>query len=104
MIAIRKDKPFVLDFSAKPEVVLGSASQSTTIRQGQDLTILPDLCVDPDRGLVLASVTDKSKPIGKSRMLFSKVSQTTYALVEPTVVITDAAGKKLAEGKVQPFG
>ena len=101
MISIRKDKPFVLDFSAKPELVVDVVSE---VRQGHDLAIVPNLCVDADHGLVLMGVTDKSKPIGKVRVASSKVSRPIYALIDPTVVITDAAGKKVAEGKVQPYG
>ena len=85
-IKIRKDKPYVFDFSNEPEVIFASPAKNTRLRLGEALDAKAVL-VDPVLNIMIRSVGPLE---GKRRF-------------QPTATITDSRGKRVAEGKM-PFG
>jgi len=84
-IHIRADKPFVLDFSGKPEIIFPSPAAGTRVRRGESLQASAVL-VDPALGIMIRNMTiDEKRYEG------------------PKVTITRAGGEQVAEG-VMPFG
>ena len=104
-IEIRKDKPYVLDFSTKPEVFFQAPSQEKTFKPGDAIRLAAMMRI-PERGFLIGGLDDMSKKVGEIRYGGEDgklVTAPRYASLEPTVVITDSAGKKVAEGTM-PFG
>ena len=102
---IRKGKPFVLDFSTKPVVLFNRPDKAQTFKPGDQLRI-GAIIVDPKHDLLLRSLQDTTKTIRERTYTGSdgeKVKVPTYASLDPTIVITNSAGKQVAEGKM-PFG
>ena len=100
-INIRKDRPYVLDFSTAPEVMFTSPTNAQQIKAGDTLMVAAVL-VDPKLDIMFRRMEDTSrkqtkdaagKPLGYER----NVS------LDPMVTITRANGEKVAEG-VMPFG
>ncbi len=100
-ITIRKDRPFVLDFSNQPEVMFTSPVKEQRVKLGDELSVMAVL-VDPKLDFMIRRLEDTSrkqtkdadgKPLGYER---------NWSL-DPIVVITRANGDKVAEG-VMPFG
>jgi hypothetical protein len=100
-ITIRKDKPFVFDFSNKPDVMFASPTNSQRVKPGDTLMVMAVL-VDPKLDFMIRRLEDTShkqtkdaegKPLHYERNLS----------LDPTVIITRASGEKVAEG-VMPFG
>jgi hypothetical protein len=100
-ITIRKDCPFVLDFSNQPAVMFASPAPNQRIKLGDTVMVMAVL-VDPQLDIMIRGLTDTSrkqtkdaegKPLGYERNLS----------LDPTVMITRANGEKVAEG-VMPFG
>ena len=100
-ITIRKDRPFVLDFSNQPEVMFTSPVKDQRIKLGDELSVMAVL-TDPKLDIMIRRLEDTSrkqtkdadgKPLGYER---------NWSL-DPTVIITRANGDKVAEG-VMPFG
>jgi len=100
-IQIRKDKPFVLDFSNKPDVMFASPARDQRVKLGDTLEVKAVL-IDPQLDLMIQRLNDTTrkqtktpdgKPLGYER---------DWSL-DPTVLITRANGEKVAEG-VMPFG
>lgn len=84
-IHVRKDSPFVLDFSNKPEIIFPSPATGTRIRPGEQLATSAVL-VDPVMNIMIRSLHN---------------AQNEYE--GPKVTITRASGEQVAEG-VMPFG
>jgi len=100
-IAIRKDQPFVLDFSNQPDVMFTSPTNGQRIKLG-DTVMVSAVLVDPKLDMMIRRLEDTSrkqtkdadgKPLGYERNLS----------LDPKVIITRADGRKIAEG-VMPFG
>lgn len=100
-IAIRKDRPFVLDFATPPEVMFTSPVKDQRVKLGDELSVMAVL-VDPKLDLMIRHLEDTShkqtkdangKPLGYERNLS----------LDPIVTITRANGDLVAEG-VMPFG
>ena len=100
-MTVRKDQPFVLDFSNKPDVMFASPAPGARIKAGDTLMVMAVL-VDPKLDIMIRGLNDTSrkqtkdadgKPLGYERTL----------PLDPTVIITRAGGEKVAEG-VMPFG
>jgi hypothetical protein len=100
-MTVRKDQPFVLDFSNKPDVMFASPAPGERIKAGDTLMVMAVL-VDPKLDIMIRGLDDTSrkqtkdadgKPLGFERTL----------PLDPTVIITRAGGEKVAEG-VMPFG
>jgi hypothetical protein len=104
-IEIRKDKPFVLDLTTKPVLDFQSPPKGKTFKPGDQIRLAGMLKI-PDKGLMIGDLEDMSKKIGEMSMMGDDgkpVSIPRYASLDPTVVITNSSGKKVAEGKM-PFG
>ncbi len=56
---IRKDKPFVLDFSGKPEVLFASPAAGTSVKPGEELRIMAVL-TDPKFDIMIRGLSRKS--------------------------------------------
>jgi hypothetical protein len=100
-ITIRKDRPFALDFSNKPDVMFASPAPDQRIKPGDTVMIMAVL-VDPKLDIMIRGLNDTSRrqakdaqgnPLGYERPLS----------LDPTVIISRASGEKVAEG-VMPFG
>jgi hypothetical protein len=100
-MTVRKDQPFVLDFSNKPDVMFASPAPGERVKAGDTLMVMAVL-VDPKLDIMIRGLDDTSrkqtkdadgKPLGYTRNL----------PLDPTVIITRAGGEKVAEG-VMPFG
>ena len=95
-----------LDFSAKPGVIVLNPTKKEAIKPGDGVFLQTMLCADPERGMLVMSLEDKTKVVGKyvaSAAGGKVVLAPKYASLDPIVVITDASGKQLAKGKM-PFG
>ncbi len=100
-ITIRKDQPFVLNFSNQPDVMFTSPTNNQRVKPGDTVMVMAVL-VDPKLDIMIRRLEDTShkqtkdaegKPLGYERNLS----------LDPTVIITRANGEKVAEG-VMPFG
>ena len=84
-IKISRDKPYVFEFSDKPEIIFTSPPKDNRIEAGKTLQIK-------------AVLTDP-----KLDMMFRVLRDLKGKTLEPKVVITRANGEKVAEGSM-PFG
>jgi hypothetical protein len=106
-IHIRKGKPFVLDFSNKPAIVFASPATDKPLKLGDTVRVAAVL-VDPKLDLMIRRLNDPSKTKKQTikYRLGKQMKEYTYQQplsLDPTVTITNSAGKKVAEG-VMPFG
>jgi hypothetical protein len=102
-IPIREDKPFVFDFSNKPEVMFASPAKDQTFKPGDEVRVAGVL-TDPVLDIMIRNLDD-AKATRKQTIKVGDREQTVERSVslDPTVTITDPSGKKVAEG-VMPFG
>jgi len=103
-IKIRKDQPFVLDFTNPPAVLLGSSGKDARLKPGEELSIQAVL-IDPVLHVMIRRLEDVSRTVKQELWIGGGGSHTSEQPLSlaPTVVITNAAGKPVAEG-VMPFG
>jgi len=102
---IRKGKPFVLDFADKPVILFNSPAKDVAVKPGSTVRV-GAIIVEPKLDLLLRGLQDTTKTIRERTVTGpdgKKVTIPQYASLDPTVVITNSAGKKVAEGKI-PFG
>ena len=98
-IKIRKDHPFVLDFSNEPEVLFIEPKRAQRFKTGEEVKVMAVL-IDPVLDIMirrLSKMMDTYYSDGKKR----RNQKLTW--LDPKVVITRADGEKVAEG-VMPFG
>ena len=88
-IKIREDKPFIFDFSNKPEVVFASPEKDYRIKPGEELSVKAVL-TDPELDIMIRRLSKMKKGSGSVSL-------------DPKVIITRADGEKVAEG-LMPFG
>jgi hypothetical protein len=103
-IKIRKDKPFVLNFSNKPEMMFVSPAKGHRVKPGGQLRIEAFL-IDPQLDIIIRYLEDTTRK-QKKEYVTSGGQKRTYKYVmslEPKVLITRANGEKVADG-VMPFG
>lgn len=102
-IKIRKDEPFVLDFSHKPEVLFANPAKDQTFHPGDEIQVKAVL-IDPVLDIMIRNLDDTSRKKKETRQDGDRelTSERTLSL-DPTVTITNAAGKIVAEGTL-PFG
>jgi hypothetical protein len=103
-IQLRKDKPFVFDFSNKPEVMFASPARDQTFKPGDEVRVAAVL-TDPKLGIMIRDLDDTSRT-QKEILKFGDGKEQSYERplsLDPTVTITDSSGKRVAEGKL-PFG
>jgi hypothetical protein len=103
---VRKDKPYVLDFSNKPVVVFDQPPKTiTTFSRGAAIQFASVL-VDPELDIMIRGLDDKSVKVDRElKDSDGKVIQTIKVdkSLDPKVVIARADGEIVAEG-VMPFG
>ncbi len=92
---IRRDKPCVLDFSNKPEVLFALPAKDTKIKRGGKLDV-KGVLIDPGMDIMIRGLEDTSRK--ENREGFER-----NISLDPKVVITRADGEIVAEG-VMPFG
>jgi hypothetical protein len=103
-IRIRKDEPFVWDFSTPPEVMFASPARDQTYRPGEEISVMAVL-TDPKLTIMIRGLVDterketKTYDMGDGRT----ASYEANVSLDPTVTITNAAGEQVAQG-VMPFG
>lgn len=106
-ITIRKDRPFVLDFSNKPTILFASPAKDKTFKPGDEISVKAVL-VDPVLDIMIRGLADTSRK-KKETIRYGEgkdVQETTYERplsLDPMVTITDSSGKTVAEGPM-PFG
>jgi hypothetical protein len=105
-ISIRKDQPYVLDFSSKPAVVFDKPGKDkTTFKRGEEIKFAAVL-VDPKLDIMIRRLNDTSVKVDKEyKDSDGRVTHTAKVdkSLDPNVVITRADGQIVAEG-VMPFG
>jgi hypothetical protein len=103
-IAIRKDRPFALDFSNKPDVMFASPAKDQTFHPGQTVSVKAVL-VDPGLDLMIRELNDTRKKDKKETKVGNgrTESYTRDKSLDPLVTITDSSGKTVSEGPM-PFG
>ena len=103
-IKIRKDKPFVLDFSNKPEMIFISPAKGHRVKLGGQLRVEADL-IDPKLDIIIRHLEDITRKQKKEYVTSNGQKRTSKQVMslEPKVFITRASGEKVAEG-VMPFG
>jgi len=103
---VRKDKPYVLDFSNKPMVIFDQPSRSKTpFSRGEQIKFAA-VMIDPKLDIMIRRLDDKSVTVDKEYKDGSgKVIHTAKRpkSLDPKVVIARADGEIVAEG-VMPFG
>ena len=100
-MAVRKDKPFVMDFSNQPEVMFTSPAKAQRVRLGEELEVKAVL-IDPKLDIMIRGLEDTTRkqtqtPDGRPLNYQRNLS------LDPKVLITRTNGEKVAEG-VMPFG
>jgi hypothetical protein len=103
---VRKDKPYMLDFSNEPMVVFDQPPKSrTSLKRGEKIKFAAVL-IDPELDIMIRGLDDTSVTVEKEYKDSSgKVVHTAKRpkSLDPKVVITRADGEIVAEG-VMPFG
>jgi len=97
-IHIRKDKPFVLDFTTKPEVLFASPAKDVRLKPGDTLEVKAVL-IDPKLDIMIRGLDDSTR---KQKGTAEGPSGRPLSL-DPTVIVRRENGEKVAEG-VMPFG
>jgi hypothetical protein len=87
-ITIRKDRPFALNFTNKPNVMFTSPTTNQRVKTGDELQVMAVL-VDPKLDIMIRRLAD--------------TTQLPILSLDPKVVITRLNGEKVARG-VMPFG
>ncbi|MEN6427496.1 MAG: hypothetical protein ABFE13_19250 [Phycisphaerales bacterium] len=103
-IAIRADKPFVFDFSNKPDVMFASPARGHRARLGEEISVAAVL-IDPIQDFMIRDLSDTSRKQEKesSGPNGTKYSYARDLSLDPKVTIARANGEIVAEG-VMPFG
>ncbi len=91
-LTIRKDQPYVLDFSNQPTVMFASPSREQGFKPGDTVEVKAVL-VDPKLDFMIRRLYGPAEDGSKGDALS----------LDPKVLITRADGEKVAEG-VMPFG
>jgi hypothetical protein len=103
---VRKDKPYVLDFSNKPMVVFDEPPKDKTSFSRGDEIKFAAVLIDPNLDIMIRGLDDKSVKVDRElKNSDGKVIQTIKVdkSLDPNVVIARADGEIVAEG-VMPFG
>ena len=103
---VRKDKPYVLDFSNEPMVVFDQPPMSqTSFPRGQEIKFAAVL-IDPKLDIMIRGLDDTSVQVDREyKDSAGKVISTAKVnkSLDPNVVIARADGEVIAQG-VMPFG
>jgi hypothetical protein len=94
-IKIRKDEPFVLNFSGKPAVSFSSPRKGQTFKPGQN-GMVRAMLTEPTQGIAITGLWDVSTKVA------DKEGRDLNRL-DPSIVIRNAKGEVVVHGKM-PFG
>jgi hypothetical protein len=100
-ITIRQDKPFVLDFPGKPEVVFQTPAAGARLKAGQELKVEATLR-DLGAGTMISDLEDTTRKRASSKLLSGR-DVDIFESVAPAIKITNSSGQTVAEGSM-PFG
>jgi len=103
-IHVRKDKPFVLDFSNKPGILFASPAKDQTFKPGDEIRVAAVL-VDPVLDVMIRGLADTTRT-QKETLKYANGQESSYERplsLDPIVTISDSSGKTVSEGKM-PFG
>ncbi len=103
-IQIRKDKPYVFELVNKPKVSFSKPGKEN-FKPGDEVQIEATL-IDPVLGVRITGLNDKRRKTGERKVTSwdgKEIAVPQYASLDPMVVITNAAGAKIAKGKMR-FG
>ena len=103
-VKIRKDQPFTLDFSHRSAVLFASPAKDQRFKPGDEISVKAVL-IDPVFDIMVRRLSDTSRKT-KETIKLDGGKTTSYERelsLDPIVTITNAAGKKVAEGPM-PFG
>jgi hypothetical protein len=98
-IKIRKERPFILDFSNEPEVLFIEPTRTQRFKTDDEVKVMA-VIIDPELDIMirhLRKMMDTYYPDGK------RIRNQKLTSLDPKVVITRADGEKVAEG-IMPFG
>jgi hypothetical protein len=102
---IRKDRPYVLDFSTKPVVVFDEPKpDKTRFKAGEEIKFAA-LLLDPELDIMIRGLDDTSVKVEKEAK-FADGSTNKYEAsksLDPKIVISRSNGEIVAEGTM-PFG
>jgi hypothetical protein len=103
-IMIRKDRPFVLDFSNEPEVLFAEPTSAQRFKTGEEVKVMAVL-IDPVLDIMIRRLTDTRQkvPYEYTRRDGSKASGEEDRSLDPKVVVTRLDGTVVAGG-IMPFG
>lgn len=90
-IKIRKDEPYIFNFSNEPEVMFASPAKDHRVKLGEELQVKAVL-IDPELDIMIRGLNDTG----------TEQKQVNISL-DPKVLITRTDGEKVAEG-IMPFG
>ncbi len=96
-VKVRKDKPFVLDFSNLPQVLFASPAKGITLKPGDTLEVKAVL-IDPVLDIMIRELSDTTR---KARP--DQTRSRNALSLDPTVTVKRSNGDKVAEG-IMPFG
>ena len=99
-IHIARNKPYVLDFSNKPDVLFAMPYKAASLRPGEEMNVAAVL-IDPVLDVMIRGLRDTTRH--KTRKLSGGESFEEPLSLDPMVTITDSTGKKVAGGPM-PFG
>lgn len=101
---IRKDKPFVLDFSNKPTILFASPARGQTVKPGDEVSVKAVL-IDPVLDVMIRRLND-TKHTQKEIYKLAEGKEQSYERpisLDPIVTVSNGEGKTVATGKM-PFG
>ncbi len=101
---IRKDRPFVLDFSNKPEIMFASPAKNSVFKPGGEVQVYAVL-IDPVLDIMIRHLDDTRQKIKEEIDVGEGKKETREKTksLDPTVTIADSSGKIVAQG-MMPFG
>ena len=91
-IEIRKAKPYVLEFSGKPEVKFMNPAKDASFKPGDNIAIAAML-TEPWQGIQITGLWDTTKKDGTG----------SITSLDPNIAIRNSTGETVSEGKM-PFG
>jgi hypothetical protein len=103
-VAIRKDKPYVLEFSGKPEVNFMRPTKDQSFKPGDNIYI-GAMLNEPWQKIQITGLWDatQKKGVARYRLESGEVTVPQYAQLDPTISIRSSTGAEVAAGKM-PFG
>lgn len=99
-IGLKKDRPFVLDFGGRPEVLFASPAQDQRVKLGGELVVKAVL-IDPKLDIMIRRLDDTTRKQPRAEGMTAGYQRDLS--LDPTVIVTRTNGEKVAEG-VMPFG